>query len=235
MHNSTRGGEIKIIQTWRKIRAGLSVKGRRLPYGRRGAPPAPRAAVLEHTKVHLEHTNVHLYPDDTVIYAKNKDIRISHNDVQRDLNKVLSWCNYNQLTINIAKTKVILFGTNNMIKKVQPPPILMGNRQLQYVTSFNYLGIKLDNKLNFELHAQECARHVSHKIYTLTTLRSIINQAQALCLFKRKILPYFDYGDIFYNKTFSQTTVKLQKLQNRALKSYAVSQLYQLYHLIYSY
>ena len=33
-----------------------------------------------------------------------------------------------------------------------------------------------------------------------------------------KILPYFDYGDIFYINTFVRSRDKLQRLQNRGLK-----------------
>ena len=39
-----------------------------------------------------------------------------------------------------------------------------------------------------------------------------------MTIYKSKILPYFDYGDIFYNKTYSPTLDKLQKLQNRAIR-----------------
>ena len=105
-----------------------------------------------------------------------------------------------------------------MIKRAHQPPIILCNSELQYVTSFNYLGIKLDNKLNYELHAQECARQVSHKLYMFTKIRPFINNTQSLCLYKSKILPYFDHGDISYNKTFTRALNKLQKLQNRALK-----------------
>ena len=52
----------------------------------------------------------------------------------------------------------------------------------------------------------------------LTKIRPLINDTQSIYLYKSKILPYFDYGDIFYNKTFSRTLLKLQKLQNRAMK-----------------
>ena len=110
------------------------------------------------------------------------------------------------------------FGTNNMLKRAHMPSVMLDNTALQCVTSFNYLGIKLYNKLYFELHASECACQISHKIYMLTKIRPFINNTQALCLYKSKILPYFDYGDFFYNKTFIRTLVKLQKLQNRALK-----------------
>ena len=105
-----------------------------------------------------------------------------------------------------------------MMKKAHPPPTMLGNAQLQYVPNFNYLGFKLDNRLNYESHALECARQISYKIYTLIKIRPLINNMQALCIYKSKILPYFDYGDIFYNRTYIRTLTKLQKLQNRALK-----------------
>ena len=90
--------------------------------------------------------------------------------------------------------------------------------EIQYVYIFNYLGIKLDNKLDFEAHAKECLRLVSHKLYLVSRIRNIINNIQALTIYKSKILPYFDYGDIFYNNTYVRTTNKLQKLQNRAIR-----------------
>ena len=90
----------------------------------------------------------------------------------------------------------MVFGTNSMLKKAKLPTVLL-NISLQYVNSFNYLGIKLDNKLNFETHALECARQVSHKIYMLTKIRSLLNNTQSLYIYKSKILPYFNFTEIF--------------------------------------
>ena len=94
----------------------------------------------------------------------------------------------------------------------------IGNDNIHYVKNFNYLGVKLDCKLNFENHALECMRLVSHKIYMLTKIRYYITSEQALPIYKSKILPYFDYGDIFYLNTYVRTLHKLQKLQNRSLR-----------------
>ena len=166
----------------------------------------------------LSNQNVYLYADDTVIFSTDTDLRIAHHNVQHELSSLLHWCNQNKLTINTKKTKVMVFGTNNMLKRAHPPPIRLGNDELMYVPNYSYLGVKLDSKLNFESHALECVRQVSHKIYTLTKIRPLINNTQALCLYKSKILPYFDYGDIFCIRTFARSLSKLQKLQNRALK-----------------
>ena len=83
---------------------------------------------------------------------------------------------------------------------------------------FNYLGIKLDCNFDYELHATECYRMVAYKLYLLTRIRKYINTEQAICIYRSKILPYFDYGDIFYNTTFQRILYRLQILQNRALR-----------------
>ena len=43
---------------------------------------------------------------------------------------------------------------------------------------------------------------------------SFLTRRMALCIYKTKVLPYFDYGDIFYIDTHVRAT---DKLQNRAL------------------
>ena len=105
-----------------------------------------------------------------------------------------------------------------MLKTARYYNIFSNDNEIHYVNIFNYLGIKLDNKLDFEMHAKECFRLVSHKLYLVSKISNIINNKQAITIYKSKILPYFDYGDIFYNKTFSRTLEKIQKLQNRAIR-----------------
>ena len=51
--------------------------------------------------------------------------------------------------MNIKKTKGMFFGTKKMIKETNLSNIKLGDDELQYVNKFSYLGIKLDNTLNF--------------------------------------------------------------------------------------
>ena len=102
----------------------------------------------------------------------------------------------------------MLFGTRNMLKQARHYNIDVENESLHYVKDFNYLGIKLDCNLDFELHATECYRMVAYKLYLLTRIRKYINIEQAICIYRSKILPYFDCGDIFYNNTFQRILYK---------------------------
>ena len=46
----------------------------------------------------------------------------------------------------------------------------------------------------------------------------MLNNQGALLIYKSKILPYVDYGDVFYNGANQKYLDRLQKLQNRALR-----------------
>ena len=159
-----------------------------------------------------------LYADDTVLYATHPQERICHEWLCKDLIVLLKWFCMNKLTINLDKTKVMLYATKNMLKKAEFLDIAIDGKSLQYVRQFNYLGVKLDSRLSFEMHATECIRLVSHKMYLLMKIRCFLDKRQALTIYKSKIMPYFDYGDIFLMGTHVKTRDMLQKLQNRALR-----------------
>ena len=166
----------------------------------------------------LLHSRVLLYADGTVLEACHEQEEFAHLWVAEDLKLLTNCCGNNKLTININKTKVMLFGTRNMLKRGIRNDIFINNTKLQYVNHFNYLGIKLDCSLTFELHAAESLRMVAHKLYLMGMMRTFITTEQAITIYNSKIVPYFDYGDIFLMNITSKTKQKLQKVQNRALR-----------------
>ena len=50
-----------------------------------------------------------LYADDTVIFS-TKDIDVATREIPADVNTFKVWCDQNQLTMNIKKTKYVIFG-----------------------------------------------------------------------------------------------------------------------------
>ena len=72
--------------------------------------------------------------------------------------------------------------------------VTAGGRVVKYVKHFNYLGMKLENTLTF---ANETVRMVAHKLYLLSRIRKYITIGQSIAIYKSKVVPYFDYGDVF--------------------------------------
>ena len=73
-------------------------------------------------------------------------------------------------------------------------------------------------ELKFNTHAKAIHKLASHKTNILRLIRPYINEFTALQIYKMKILPYIDYGDIFYMSANAESLDKLRKLQYRALR-----------------
>ena len=164
------------------------------------------------------HTAIYLYADDTVLLSKSKSIANARTDMQNDLNSIMLWCERNKLSLNVKKTKNMLFGTRHRLKNTRCGKISINNTDLEIVNQYKYLGIILDSHLSYAKHLNNVVRMVSHKINLLGRVRQYLNYNASILVYKTMILPYFDYGDILFMNTNQALLSKLQKLQNRALK-----------------
>ena len=139
-------------------------------------------------------------------------------DLQRGLDLLSGWCDKNKLTINTKKTKCMLFGLSNMVKKTVPPLLNLKGDILQYVKFYKYLGIILDPSLTFNKHATEMMNNAAFRIHQLAKIRYYINFRTAVTIYNSMVAPYLDYGDIFYISCHQQTVDQIQKMQNRGLR-----------------
>ena len=128
------------------------------------------------------------------------------------------WCNNNKISINLKKTKSVIFGTRYMLRKFSNPKIELEGIVLENVGHYKYLGINLDSTLNFNKHMNCLLKTVSHKLFLLSKIRKFITKAAALRSYNVMVLPYIDYGDIVYAGATTTSLNKLQRLQNRALR-----------------
>ena len=171
------------------------------------------------TKI-IKHSQIALYADDTVLYSKCKSPAKARSNMQKDLKGLESWCNRNGIFINASKTKCMIFGSKVALAKVTSPDtnLTVGGQQITRVHSYCYLGITLDEQLNYELQAQSIIRKVNNKVIQLGSMRYFLNKQAALLVFKNMILPILEYGDVFLSALSASTSNILQTLQNKALR-----------------
>ena len=147
----------------------------------------------------VNNSELHLYADDTAVYCSDRHPLVAKNAVQMDLHNISRWCNNNKISINLKKTKSVIFGTRYMLKKFSNPKIELEGMVLENVGHYKYLGINLDSTLNFNKHMNCLLKTVSHKLFLLSKIRKFITKAAALRIYNVMVLlPYIDYGDIVY-------------------------------------
>ena len=161
-------------------------------------------------------SNYLLYADDTVIF-NTKEIDQATTEKQTDLNNFKIWCDRNQLTMNVKKTKYVIFGMRSQTKNIVYHDLFIQNKKIQKVATYKYLGMTLDMNLNFNNHLQHVQNVISHKCLLLSKLRKYIDTYTAIILYKSMILPIMEYGNVIYGGAKGQPIKKLQTIQNRIL------------------
>ena len=149
----------------------------------------------------LKLSSVKFYADDTALYLKGTNPELLRHQMEMELRTMSDWCATNKLTINPQKTKAMYFPAKRKAKDFKPPLIGLNNAMLDYIDHYKYLGVVLDKQLNFSLHLSQVHKLVAHKIYLLNKIRNMVTTQGTLSIYKSKILPYFDYGDILYHNS----------------------------------
>ena len=166
----------------------------------------------------LENCKHLLYADDTVIYITG-ELNVTTNLLQLDLNCFKNWCDKNQLTMNIKKTKYVTFGLKSQTRSVNNHDLFIQQTKIDRVNSYKYLGITLDMNLNYNIHLENCLKLVSHKAFVLNKIRRYINKNTAITIYKTMILPIIEYGDVIYDGANQKLLNDLQTAQNRILRT----------------
>ena len=163
--------------------------------------------------VKIVNCGIVLYADDTVIFHHDKNV------LQSNLKSVSTWCNDNLLTVNVKKshwmkTKVCggvdIMDQGDISFKIR-------NKELSEVNLYKYLGLYIDNNLNFQAHHKKTISQVHLKLSQFRKIRSFINKKAAILIYKCTILPVIEYADFIHDQGIMYINKAIQKLQNHGL------------------
>lgn len=103
-----------------------------------------------------------LFADDTALFYPHSNISSIVEDIESDLVSLLHYFNGNHLSLNLTKTKYMIFHSSRK-KILQHSDPYVENLQIEKVFSFKYLGLYLDSTLSWDAHI----KHVSNKVSSL--------------------------------------------------------------------
>ena len=162
-----------------------------------------------------------MYADDTVLYTANRDFNTSVTKVQDDINSLSQWCMSNGIMAHTDTTKVRVFGNADSLKKLPELDVRIDDSPLTKVSSYKYLGVTLDEQLNYNMHVNKLissVKTVSAQLKQFHHMKSFLNTKAALLVYKCMMLPVMEYGDILLSATSVITKKRLQILQNKGLR-----------------
>lgn len=158
-----------------------------------------------------------MFADDTIIYCNEKIIDNLNDSFNSTLQGVIDWYKANRLVLNVSKScSMIISPTSTDNNAVKFNPIIDGN-QIDQVNCTKYLGVYIDNKLNFDVHINELTKNLSRKLAWLSRLRKIVPIDILKLCYTTYVMPIFDYACSVWGCTPSNINT-IQRLQNRAAR-----------------
>ena len=131
-----------------------------------------------------------MYADDTTLYC-NIDHTTHSQILNQELSNIYDWLSANKLSLNVAKTKYMLFHTIN--KKLPTLTLKINDLEIERVTHFNFLGLIIDCQLNWKKHVDHISIKISKAIGIMHRLKTIYPEHILLNLYTALILPHFSY------------------------------------------
>ena len=175
---------------------------------------------------YLVESRINLYADDTALYYSANDIENVMNVLSREMMCVGEWLRANKLTLNISKTKFIIFGSPHRLRNLPDIKLQLYGKEIERVDCMKYLGVLLDSSLSFEQHIDYLSDKASQKLGAIRKVRDLLDVSTTLTLYKSLVLPHFDYCDTVYMTSSLKNLNKLQLIQNSACRTILLANRY---------
>lgn len=135
-----------------------------------------------------------------------------------DLNKLNQFFASNLLSLNVSKTKFVVFHSSQR-SVPELSPIMFGSQVVERVPHFKYLGLILDETLSWEPHIQHLKRCIAPICGVIRKLTSFIPSVWLLKLYFALVHSRLQYLVLNWGTAALFRIRELQTLQNRCLKS----------------
>jgi hypothetical protein len=163
----------------------------------------------------LKHTKIKLFADDTLLYITGKDKNDMISKLNEDLDNIYKWLCINRLKLNADKSVFIIL---NDKKQVPTGNVIIGEYVLQRVSEIRYLGVVIDEKLNFKAHVEYVLNKANKKLNFLFRTRRKLPKSTRKLLYCSLVGSNLDYCSTILISCCDNELKKLQKVQSKGLR-----------------
>ena len=121
-----------------------------------------------------------MFADDTSIFLQNNNIKKLFDAGNKELQLVDQWLIANRLSVNVSKTKYVLFRTAQSKLTTKKQDLVLRQNKIEQVESIKFLGVYLQKHLTW-------SRYINYLIFELRSILGTVIKVKSL-LSKRSLL-----------------------------------------------
>lgn len=139
--------------------------------------------------------------------------------LSEDLKNIAAWCCSNSLLINPEKTKLLLFGTRQMLEKVpQDLKTSLLGKEISPVHSARDLGVVMDSTLSFDEHVTQTASKCIASFCQINRVIHVLDRKTLTTIIKALVFSRLFCCSAVWGGTSKKNPTKLQNVQNVAVR-----------------
>ncbi|KAG6445231.1 hypothetical protein O3G_MSEX003784 [Manduca sexta] len=158
------------------------------------------------------------YADDFILYESQKKLSDSVSHIQSSLNHFQYMITELGLNISQKKTKVCIFNRGRNRINIQ---LIVNNNAIEQVNNFKYLGIWLDSSLKWGKHISETYNKCTQFLNIFKVLAGAkwgLHPKHLRKMYIAIIRSRIDYGSCLYGNSANSNLIKLDRVQNYAMR-----------------
>ena len=137
-----------------------------------------------------------LYADDTtaVFPLSSYNIENGISQINHEIDKLYTWLVSNKLTLNVSKTRYMVF--HYVQKKIDFntfPEVKINNLAVQRCSNFDFLGLVVNENLSWQPHISKISTKISRAVGTLKRLQNTFPTYTLQTLYNSLISPHLNY------------------------------------------
>ena len=159
----------------------------------------------------------YLFADDCIIEQFSETPTLAINKTNNLLPSITTWYTNNLLKLNTKKTTVMII-SNRQVDTNTLPHITIDGHNALFSPTMKYLGLIIDNSLNWNDHVASIKKKVMPLIWKFSQIRYLIDQATSRLYYTSLIRPHLEYAAATLFNCSSSNCNTLETMQNRCLR-----------------
>ena len=159
-----------------------------------------------------------IFADDTNVFIKSDNLQQLQKLCQSTINEISEWLLANRLTVNVDKTCYMIFLPTHASSQSVNLDLTINKLKLLKVSSIKFLGMQIDDKLEWKLHIQEISQVLRRYVGVFYKMSLKLPQNVLKLLYFAIIYPRILYGIEIYANTYMTNLHDLIILNNRILR-----------------
>lgn len=157
-----------------------------------------------------------VYADDTTLILREKSINLLHLNLNSELEKIRLWISSNKLKLNVSKTHYILFQNRSLNSILSP--VFFNNELIQQVKYTKFLGVIVDEHLNWKHHIDQTCIKLSKITGILYRVRHNLTKEAMVSIYFTLCYPHLMYCVPIWACTWPSFLHRITVVQNKIFR-----------------